>query len=137
MVEGVLILVGDVLAGCLSPAPTVSVHRRHLADEVRTLLSEDPGLPLAHLTSSLRLSPYGLSRAFQAATGVSISRCRRRLRVRRALDLIREGVWDLAAVAADAGFSDQAHLTRSMREEYGHTPGCLRAYLHGEQGARL
>ena len=80
MVEGVLILVGDVPAGCLSPAPTVSMHRRHLADEVRTLLSE---------------------------------------------------------VAVDAGFSDQAHLTRSMREEYGHTPGRLRAYLYGKQRARL
>jgi AraC-like DNA-binding protein len=34
-------------------------------------------------------------------------------------------------VAADTGFADQAHLTRTVRRETGHTPGDLRRLLRG------
>jgi AraC-like DNA-binding protein len=60
---------------------------------------------------------------------VTISQLRSRLKVRQALDRLADGQRDLAALAAEAGFADQAHLTRTVRRETGHTPGQLRALL--------
>jgi AraC-like DNA-binding protein len=35
-----------------------------------------------------------------------------------------------AAAAAEAGFADQAHLTRWFRRYYGITPGAYRGAVH-------
>ncbi len=39
------------------------------------------------------------------------------------------GARSLALLAADLGFADQAHLTRTVREHTGHTPAALRRAL--------
>ncbi|MFH9723653.1 helix-turn-helix domain-containing protein [Streptomyces sp. NPDC017254] len=83
-------------------------------------------LPLAEL---LGVSPYRLSRAFTHVLGVSLTRYRNRVRVGRALDRLDAGEESLATLAADLGFSDQAHLTRTMRHSLGHTPTALRRLL--------
>ncbi|MFF3606812.1 helix-turn-helix domain-containing protein [Streptomyces sp. NPDC002463] len=83
-------------------------------------------LPLAEL---LGVSPYRLSRAFTQVLGVSLTRYRNRVRVGRALDRLDAGEESLATLAADLGFSDQSHLTRTMRHYLGHTPTSLRRLL--------
>jgi AraC-like DNA-binding protein len=83
-------------------------------------------IPLAAL---LGVSPYRLSRAFTRELGVSLTRYRNRVRVGRALDRLEEGETSLAVLAADLGFADQAHLSRTMREHLGHTPTALRKLL--------
>ncbi|MET9963082.1 AraC family transcriptional regulator [Streptomyces sp. NPDC006326] len=83
-------------------------------------------LPLAEL---LGVSPYRLSRSFTRELGVSLTHYRNRVRVGRALDRLGEGEDSLAALAADLGFSDQAHLCRTMRQYLGHTPTALRRIL--------
>ncbi|TNC23130.1 AraC family transcriptional regulator [Amycolatopsis alkalitolerans] len=83
-------------------------------------------LPLAEM---LAVSPYRLSRAFPQQLGVSLTRYRNRVRVGRALDRLEGGEADLAGLAADLGFADQAHLTRTVREHCGHTPAALRRLL--------
>lgn len=82
-------------------------------------------LPLAR---ALGVSPYRLSRSFQALVGVPLTRYRNRLRVGRALDLLDEGA-PLAMIAADLGFTDQAHLSRTLRAHLGRTPGQVRRLL--------
>ena len=52
-----------------------------------------------------------------------------RLRVLRALDRLRDRGVPLAEVAADCGFADHAHMTRSLRRHLGTTPSRLRAEL--------
>jgi AraC-like DNA-binding protein len=39
-----------------------------------------------------------------------------------------------AVAAAEAGFADQAHLTRWFRRYYGVTPGAYRAAMHPRAG---
>ena len=82
--------------------------------------------PLAALLS---VSPYRLSRAFTRELGVSLTRYRNRVRVARALDRLEAGEAHLGVLAADLGFADQAHLSRTVRDHLGHTPTALRRLL--------
>ncbi|WP_406105281.1 helix-turn-helix domain-containing protein [Micromonospora globbae] len=113
-----------------APAPDAPERDRRLVEAARAALHDggpEAGglLPLAR---ALGVSPYRLSRSFQALLGVPLTRYRNRLRVGRALDLLAAGAGP-AAVAAELGFADQAHLTRTVRAHVGHTPGELRRLL--------
>jgi len=109
--------------------PSGAARRRRLVDEVRQALHAEPGLTLTELARLVGLSPFHLSRMFKQACGLTISAYRVRLRVRGALERLGEGERDLARLAVDTGFADQAHLTRRVRTETGDTPGRLRALL--------
>jgi len=126
LAERAVTLVGTVVSG---PVAVVPVVRRRVVDEVREALAADPGIGLGDLARIAGLSPYHLSRTFRQGSGMTISRYRTRLRVRRALERLTNGDRDLAALALDVGFSDQAHLTRAVRAETGGTPARLRAVL--------
>lgn len=84
---------------------------------------------LPSLAELLGVSPFRLSRAFPRELGVSVTRYRNRIRVAEALDRLERGEPSLAALAADLGFADQAHLTRTLREHIGHPPTALRRLL--------
>lgn len=88
---------------------------------------EAAGLPA--LAALLNVSPYRLSRAFSRQMGLSLTRYRNRVRVGRALDRLTDGETGLAELAADLGFADQAHLTRTVRAHLGDTPLALRRLL--------
>ncbi|TQM02305.1 helix-turn-helix domain-containing protein [Pseudonocardia kunmingensis] len=90
-------------------------------------------LPLAAL---LGVSPYRLSRAFTADLGVSLTWYRNRVRVGQALGRLADGEDSLAVLAADLGFADQAHFTRTIRAHLGHTPTAVRRLLHARQPAQ-
>ncbi len=60
---------------------------------------------------------------------MSLTRYRNRVRVSRALERLAAGERSLGVLAADLGFSDQAHLTRTMRAYAGRTPSVLRRLL--------
>ncbi|MCE7003468.1 AraC family transcriptional regulator [Kibdelosporangium philippinense] len=112
-------------AGRAQPPPG---DRALVAAAREAILAEDPGglLPLA---CELGVSPYRLSRAFPRELGVSVTQYRNRVRVSKALDRIAEGERDLAGLAADLGFADQAHLSRVVKAQVGRTPGALRLLL--------
>jgi AraC-like DNA-binding protein len=82
--------------------------------------------PLAEL---LGVSPYRLSRGFSRELGISLTHYRNRVRVSRALERLAAGEQNLGVLAADLGFCDQAHLTRTVRTHAGHPPAALRRLL--------
>ncbi|MFC7450811.1 helix-turn-helix domain-containing protein [Rhodococcus daqingensis] len=131
-VAGLVAEIAPRVGGGAVPARIRSGARgRALAAAARAaILDEVPGsgglIPLADL---LDVSPFLLSRTFTAVTGVSVTRYRNRVRVGRALARLEEGERDLAGLAADLGFADQAHLTRTMRAHLGRTPSGVRALL--------
>ncbi|NES13941.1 MULTISPECIES: AraC family transcriptional regulator [Micromonospora] len=120
-----------LLAAATGPAAGSVGHSRRLVERARAALRDDhpDAAGLLPLARSLGVSPYRLSREFQALVGVPLTRYRNRLRVGRALDRLEDGVDSLAALAAELGFADQAHLTRTVRAQLGHTPGQLRRLL--------
>jgi AraC-like DNA-binding protein len=76
-------------------------------------------------------SRFALYRGFRAAYGFAPSDYQRDLRLRRARALLAEGTTPSMA-AAEAGFADQAHLTRWFTRTYGVTPAAYRSTLHSE-----
>jgi AraC-like DNA-binding protein len=94
------------------------------------ILTDHPAASgLIPLARHLEISPFTLSRAFHRRTGLSLTRYRNRIRVSRALHRLEEGERDLAGLAADLGFADQAHLTRTMTAHTGYAPGRVRTLL--------
>jgi AraC-like DNA-binding protein len=81
------------------------------------------------LAEHLGVSPYRLSRAFTREVGVSLTHYRNRVRVSHALDRLEQGETNLATLAADLGFADQSHLTRTLRTHLNQTPTTLRNLL--------
>jgi AraC-like DNA-binding protein len=69
------------------------------------------------------------SRTFRRHFGFSPSVFRSERRFRDALALLADFTTPLASVALDAGFADQAHLTRDFRARTGTTPGAFRRSL--------
>jgi AraC-like DNA-binding protein len=112
-----------------SGRPATARARQALADGSREALAAAPERSLADLSRLLAVSPHHLSRVFRASTGSTIARHRMRLRARTALERLAGGENNLARLAADLGFSDQAHLTRVVRAETGRTPSALRRAL--------
>jgi AraC-like DNA-binding protein len=113
-----------------APSTVARQDRRTVQSAREALRAGHPAatglVPLARL---LGVSPYRLSRSFRALVGVPLTRYRNRLRVGAALDRLEQGTDDLAGLAAELGFADQAHLTRTVRAHLGHTPGELRRLL--------
>jgi AraC-like DNA-binding protein len=132
-VEAALGLAAEVarLVAETPSAPRVSAGARRIVRDAREALAEDPTLTLAGLASALCVSSHHLSRAFSAVTGRSVSRHRIELRIGAALDRLAAGEEDLSRLAADLGFADHAHLTRTLRHHAGRTPSQMRALLAG------
>jgi AraC-like DNA-binding protein len=89
-----------------------------VAAAARRVSRQDVGA-LAH---DLGLSERQLRRRFQAAAGYGPKTLARVLRFGRFVDAIDRGRTDLAGLAFDAGYADQAHLTRETTRLAGLPP---------------
>jgi AraC-like DNA-binding protein len=110
--------------------PATNRAHERLVNRVKEAIMADPaGSDLGTLAALTGHSPVHLSRVFRRRAGVRLTQFRNRIRVAAALALLEQGQADLAMVATQLGFSDQAHLTRVMRDHLGHPPGCVRRLL--------
>lgn len=107
------------------PSPSNDVP---LARRLRELLDDRVGesFTIAEAASLLAVHPSHLVRAFSRAYGIPPHRYLTGRRVDRARRLLLEGSTP-AQAAAEAGFYDQAHLTRHFRRVLGTTPGAFTA----------
>lgn len=83
---------------------------------------------LSALAAEEGLSTYALIRAYKRRFAITPMRHLASLRVECACRLLREGV-EPAAVAAEVGFADQAHLTRAFKQRLGTTPGAYQRMM--------
>ena len=135
LTERLLALLADVVARAAASAPPDHSRPartdRALVERARAAIAADhpSARRLSSLATLLGSSPYRLSRAFSRELGVSLTHYRNRVRITRAMDRLEAGEPSLAVLAADLGFADQAHLTRTVRDHLGHTPTALRHLL--------
>ncbi|MEO1246257.1 MAG: AraC family transcriptional regulator [Pseudomonadota bacterium] len=82
--------------------------------------------PIGRLAQAHAFSTWSLSRHFRRYFFVNPCRFRLEARVQRAIGLIAETDLSLSQIAAEAGFSDQSHLTRATRRYTGDSPATIR-----------
>ncbi|MFC9278902.1 helix-turn-helix domain-containing protein [Streptomyces collinus] len=122
----------DRLAAAPDPATALEDIALDLAaraappDPLLSLLVErlDQGRPVAATADELGIGARQLHRRSLTAFGYGPKTLARILRLRRALDLARSGV-PYAETAARAGYADQPHFARDVRELAGTTLGAL------------
>jgi AraC-like DNA-binding protein len=85
----------------------------------------DENVSLDTLAREADIGPFHLCRVFRRETGLSPHAYQIHVRMRLAKALLMQGV-PIAQVATDAGFADQAHLTRHFKRMFGVTPGRYR-----------
>ena len=116
-------------------------HMARFAVRVRGTLSKDVFLRVrdyieAHLDEPIEVgaladiagrSPFHFTRVFAQAVGVSPHRYIVRMRLERAVELMRARRSGLAEIAACTGFADQSHLSRWVRRVYGVSPSQVAA----------
>ncbi len=69
-----------------------------------------------------------LAKTFRNHHGMSVGAFARRARLSWARDALASSGKDLAAIAAEAGFSDQSHFTRCFKNAFGMAPGKWRQH---------
>ena len=94
-----------------------------IAGRVRELLNGSYAAPVSgdDLARAAGCSRYAAYRAFRSVAGLAPGEYQRQLRLRAARRALARGT-PPGQAAADAGFADQAHLTRWFRRCYGITP---------------
>lgn len=92
-----------------------------------TALLRDPAARSEQVAAEVDLSERQLRRRFHAAVGYGPKTLQRVLRFQRFVRSLDAsgGQCDLATVAAESGYADQAHLTRECTTLSGLTPGAL------------
>ncbi|MFA7281281.1 MAG: AraC family transcriptional regulator [Sterolibacterium sp.] len=107
------------LQGRLSP-----VQFNRLTKYIEDHLAES--LSLEELAHTANLSIWHFLRRFREKFGVAPHAYVIERRVERARQLLHQGAIPIKEVAQQCGFSDQAHMTRTLRSRLGVTPSSLR-----------
>lgn len=88
-------------------------------------------VPVRRLAEDAGVHPVSLSRAFRRHYGCTITRYRKRERLRRAAACLRATNRDVSRIAFACGFADHSHLCRDFRGATGLTPTEFRRLLTG------
>jgi len=122
LAEALVLLVSRHAAPPQEPRPpgrerrAVRLSREYLEEHA------EENVALEALARFAGLSAFHLCRIFRETVGMTPHAYQTQVRVRRAKSLLRAGL-PITLVAAEAGFYDQAHLTRHFKRIVGLTPG--------------
>jgi len=126
-------LVGAIVTGLLDlPEPSGGPTNARLTPaQMKTLTARleergDRRMTVAEMAAAVGLSESWFAHVFKQTTGRTPLQWQLGQRIDLARRLLLEGEMTLAAIAAQLGFSDQAHLTRVFRQATGDTPAAWR-----------
>ena len=112
-------VLGERLAHCL---PAITKVQRAIGELVGRQGRLSPG----DVATAARLGERQLRRTCLRQSGLAPKSLARVLRFRHAVMRLRRGEQDLAALAVDCGYYDQAHMNRDFRVLAGISPACFR-----------
>lgn len=116
----------DLLEALAHAEPLAARRPPSLPSRLGTALVEGEDRGIATLARRLGYSREHAARSFRRHVGMPPRAFRAEARLRRALGMLMNGDRPLSAVAHEAGYADQAHLTRCVRAATGLSPGELR-----------
>ncbi len=102
-------------------------ERRVILDFIRENTSRN--ITLSEMAAALNLSPFHFARKFKEEFGTPPHKFLMNDRLENAKELMSHSQKPLKVIAAQAGFSDQSHMTRSFQSSYGVTPSQYRRGL--------
>lgn len=109
-----------------------------VAKAVAAIVDSDGSARIGDVAAGVGLGERTLQRRFRAAVGLTPKEFARMRRIRHACLLALQGSdLGLAGVSSDAGFADQAHLTREFGGVFGWSPRLLLAYLERIEHANI
>ena len=117
----------DAAAFLLQSTQMKQPRYRDWPEQLAADLGRDASLNLTAWSKEHGIAPWSLSRGFESVFGVPPSAFRAAARARRAWQAIRTTDEPLVDIAIRLGFSDQAHMTRSVRYLTGNTPRAWRS----------
>jgi AraC family transcriptional regulator of adaptative response / methylphosphotriester-DNA alkyltransferase methyltransferase len=116
---------------------TVS-RRRALYDEAIEIIEREYANPieLDDVARRLATSRRQLQRAFSESGGASFRTHVARIRMRRALEMLREGTLPVRDVANSVGYRQPAQFAKTFRRHHGAPPSSFRGPTSGMTGDR-
>jgi AraC-like DNA-binding protein len=106
------------------PRPVCEQQRVAIVESAKQRIATDYGSnhSLASLAHAVNCSPGQLARIFPAQTGFTLHEYRQHIRLRMALQLLRETPADLCAVAERLGFASHSHFSTVFAQRFGMPP---------------
>ncbi|MEJ2196579.1 MAG: chromate resistance protein [Ignavibacteriaceae bacterium] len=96
---------------------------REIKEMIQDQIDTDFTLSLQQIASSLKVHPAYLSREFSKYfDNLSFGEYIRKLRIEKAIELIKSNKYSLSEIAYLTGFSDQSYFTRIFKKETGMQP---------------
>lgn len=94
-------------------------------DKMNRLITDNMSsekVDIDYLAESLYMSPSTLYRKMKALTGMSTSEYVRKIRMRRAAEMLSSGHYNVSQVAFMVGFGSAVYFRQCFKEEFGVTP---------------
>lgn len=117
-----------------APAPVPRQDERALAAAHYIERRAEAPLTLDEVAASIGVSAFHLMRIFRRAIGVTPHQYLMRVRLLRAVQMLRDTEQPVTTIAYDAGWSDLSNFTRAFRREIGCSPGRFRLGDRGVVG---
>jgi AraC-like DNA-binding protein len=114
----------DLLLATVAPRVT---GVKDWPDALAAGIRQEPNLSLTLWAAAHDLAPATVSRGFRRVFGIPPVAFRAQMRARHAWHAIQHTTKPLSAIAAENGFADQAHMTRSVAALTGATPSAWRS----------
>jgi len=127
--ETALAVIGNVqrsLNDGAAPVPMSRQDERALAAAHYIETRAEAPLTLDEVAASVGVSAFHLMRIFRRAIGVTPHQYLMRIRLLRAVQMLRDTEQPVTAIAYDTGWSDLSNFTRTFRREIGCPPGRFR-----------
>ncbi|HWB25133.1 MAG TPA: AraC family transcriptional regulator [Chitinophagaceae bacterium] len=83
----------------------------------------DEPFTLQQLSDVVKINPISISKHFPRHFGCTLSEYTRRLKVDRAIALVKQKELPLTDIAYSCGFADQSHFIRVFKSQTGYAPG--------------
>jgi TolB-like protein/AraC-like DNA-binding protein len=78
---------------------------------------------VSELAREMGMSRSNLHRIVSSTANISVSQFISRVRLKRAMELLRQGSLKISEIAFDCGYQSVAYFTKCFREYYGYPPG--------------
>ncbi len=117
----------DAVDSLLSAAMSEITRLADWPDVLAVALMQNPSLKLSQWGEKNGIAPWTVSRGFASVFGIAPEAFRARIRARHALNSIQNTPAPLASIAAELGFADQSHMTRSVKQLTGIGPRAWRS----------